>query len=45
VIDAAGREVMRTPGGFDGVVDLGALESGRYLVRSAGAVVPVQVQH
>jgi hypothetical protein len=45
VIDAAGREVMRTPVGFDGVVDLGALESGRYLVRSAGAVVPVQVQH
>lgn len=43
VIDAAGREVMRVQVGYDGMLDLGALENGRYLLRSAAAVVPVQV--
>ncbi len=43
VIDAAGREVLRVQVGYDATLDLGALENGRYLLRSADAVVPVQV--
>jgi len=43
VIDAAGREVLRVQVGYDATLDLGALENGRYLLRSAAAVVPVQV--
>jgi hypothetical protein len=45
VIDAAGREVRRVQVGHDGTVDLGVLEDGRYLLRCAAAVVPVQVLH
>ncbi len=45
VIDAAGREVLRVQVGHGGSVDLGALEDGRYLLRNATSVVPVQVLH
>lgn len=46
VCDAAGREVLRVQVGYDGTVDLGALEAGRYHVRTAdGRTCPVQVVH
>jgi len=43
VIDAAGREVLSVQVGYEGTLDLSALENGRYLLRSADAMVPVQV--
>ncbi len=45
VIDAAGREVLQVQVGHLGTVDLGALENGRYLLRSATSSVTVQVLH
>ncbi len=47
VIDAAGREVMRSAVGYDGILDLSVLEEGRYALRSAdGArVVSVHIIH
>lgn len=46
VIDLAGRHVRRLMVEHDGLVDLGALESGRYLLRiGPGPAVPVQIQH
>ena len=43
VIDAPGREVLRVQVGYDTSLDLVALNSGRYLLRSDDAVVLVQV--
>lgn len=45
VLDAMGRTVRRTNLGQDGMLDVGGLPGGRYLLRNEdGAVLPVQVE-